>query len=648
MDDRFVALTEGAYQDLSELGWLYANHLEPHRPRRIIEIGVAAGGTTRLFLDLCGPHGQVVGIDISKELIARDVLEHANFHLLLGSSSSKEIVAQVAALMPECDLLLIDGDHTEQGVLADTECYLPLVREGGLVIWHDVQLESPSGIKGTWYGKLKQRYTGATDYFVDPYNTGYGLWYKRAAGARGPLEPTPVRSHEHLRQAVALDPRDAKARLWLLRALERDPATLRAEIIAELLSAVERCRGRPECEAEYGEITRKVASRVCRTLSRSQRWTELPALLEGLLELDPQLAELALNEISDGLYWLSQRTHQLDAHGPAYERAFQRALRSASQAAEAARVRLARTLRYERHWDAAAALCRESLGLAPQHFEVRKELAGSLLDAERRADAHQVYRELHEQRPEDADVRYHLVASAAPGDALAARLKEELMVVARQGREAFELGADAEQRVPEVLEQHGYAIVRRAFEPATVADLRRWSRENGACLTADGGRLASHAQQALLAEMRQKGLIKAAHSYLGEFYWHPDSFARAMGDHYYAAWHQDGRTSNSPSRYCTYWVALDSCGIERPGLELVSYPFRSFCPAGPARAPRQPYDWSMSEELIIPETRFAPVFEPGDLLIFDKYIPHATQIVPEPTSARRSLDFRLHSRSRED
>jgi hypothetical protein len=590
----------------------------------------------------------VVGIDISKELIARDVLDHPRFHLELGSSSSKDILGRVRAMMPECDLLLIDGDHTEQGVLADTECYLPLVREGGLVIWHDVQLESPSGIKATWYGKLKRRFTGATDYFVDPFNTGYGLWYKAATAGPTASEETSTRAHEHLRRALAADPHDAKTHALLLRAMERDPATLRAEIVEQLLVAVSACKNRPECQAEYREISQKIASRVCRTLSRSQRWAELPALLERLLELDSQLAELVLTEANDGLYWLSQRTHDLSQHGAAYEQAFQRALVGAGQAAEATRVRMARTLRYEQRWDAAVQLCRESVARAPVHFEVKKELAGSLLDAGRTVAAHQLYRELHEQRPGDVDVRYHLVASAAAGDELAARVKEELLVVARQGRTPLVLDDQAEYTVLEAIEQHGYVVIKSAFEPGTVAQLRAWTDEIAACLTADGGRLPGRACEALTAELRQKGLLKAAHHYLGEFYWHPDSFGRAMGADYYAAWHQDGRTSNSPSRYCTYWMALDACGVDRPGLELVTYPFQSFCPAGPAKAPRAPYDWSMNEDLIIPETRYAPVFEPGDLLIFNKYIPHGTQIISGGSSPRRSIDFRLHAKNRED
>ena len=36
------------------------------------------------------------------------------------------------------DFLFIDGDHTYQGVKADFEMYAPLVRPGGLVVFHDI------------------------------------------------------------------------------------------------------------------------------------------------------------------------------------------------------------------------------------------------------------------------------------------------------------------------------------------------------------------------------------------------------------------------------------------------------------------------------------------------------------------------------
>ena len=36
------------------------------------------------------------------------------------------------------DLLMIDGDHSYEGVRRDFELYAPLVREGGLVAFHDI------------------------------------------------------------------------------------------------------------------------------------------------------------------------------------------------------------------------------------------------------------------------------------------------------------------------------------------------------------------------------------------------------------------------------------------------------------------------------------------------------------------------------
>jgi predicted O-methyltransferase YrrM len=36
------------------------------------------------------------------------------------------------------DLLFIDGDHTFDGVKRDWEMYSPLVRSGGMIVFHDI------------------------------------------------------------------------------------------------------------------------------------------------------------------------------------------------------------------------------------------------------------------------------------------------------------------------------------------------------------------------------------------------------------------------------------------------------------------------------------------------------------------------------
>jgi len=171
-------LTEGSWQTFEEFKHIYDLYLKPIKPKKIIEIGVAMGGTSRIFLDLVGVDGLVVGIDISKALISSDILAHPNYRFLHGFSSDEQILDQVKAISGSYDAILIDGDHTENGVLNDSSLYIPFIRDGGLVMWHDVRLEPPAGIKMAWYRKLKKSHLGASEYYIDDCNNGIGFWYK--------------------------------------------------------------------------------------------------------------------------------------------------------------------------------------------------------------------------------------------------------------------------------------------------------------------------------------------------------------------------------------------------------------------------------------------------------------------------------------
>jgi hypothetical protein len=61
-------------------------------------------------------------------------------HLIRGDSHAPETLARTRdALRGEpLDFLLIDGDHTYDGVRRDFEDYGPLVRPGGLIAFHDI------------------------------------------------------------------------------------------------------------------------------------------------------------------------------------------------------------------------------------------------------------------------------------------------------------------------------------------------------------------------------------------------------------------------------------------------------------------------------------------------------------------------------
>lgn len=57
---------------------------------------------------------------------------------VLGDSHKQETLYKVTELIKyKVDMLFIDGDHSYEGVKQDYEMYSPLVREGGIIAFHD-------------------------------------------------------------------------------------------------------------------------------------------------------------------------------------------------------------------------------------------------------------------------------------------------------------------------------------------------------------------------------------------------------------------------------------------------------------------------------------------------------------------------------
>lgn len=122
------------------------------RPKRIMEIGTAKGGTLFLFgkifdpdlmisIDL--PNGMYGGIgtenDERYKTFGRDVrLIKANSHDAFTLKAAVDILDG-----KKLDFLFIDGDHTYDGVRYDFEMYRKLVRPGGVVAMHDIKTHEP-------------------------------------------------------------------------------------------------------------------------------------------------------------------------------------------------------------------------------------------------------------------------------------------------------------------------------------------------------------------------------------------------------------------------------------------------------------------------------------------------------------------------
>jgi cephalosporin hydroxylase len=142
-----AGIAHGAMQKLSELApfLVLVARLEP---RRIIEIGSGRGGTLHAvslvcpadasFISIDLPEGAFGGSGFSAEIGQKLIRPTQRHSLIQANSHDPAIAAQVAELMPVVDLLLIDGDHTYQGVRADYELYATLVRRGGMIALHDI------------------------------------------------------------------------------------------------------------------------------------------------------------------------------------------------------------------------------------------------------------------------------------------------------------------------------------------------------------------------------------------------------------------------------------------------------------------------------------------------------------------------------
>jgi predicted O-methyltransferase YrrM len=135
------------------------------RPRYIVEVGTAGGGTMLLWLRVAHPEATIVTIDLpggdfgggsSKlrvPLFRRLGLPGQTIHLIRGDSHNPATVEETKGYLKgnAADFLFIDADHTPEGVRADYAMYSPLVRPGGMIAFHDIAIKNPEyGVKKLW------------------------------------------------------------------------------------------------------------------------------------------------------------------------------------------------------------------------------------------------------------------------------------------------------------------------------------------------------------------------------------------------------------------------------------------------------------------------------------------------------------------
>jgi predicted O-methyltransferase YrrM len=123
------------------------------RPRCVVEIGTALGGTLYLWAQAAADDALVVSIDLPGGPFGggypacREPLYRAfarpgqELRLVRGDARAATTAAHVAALLAgrPIDFLFVDADHTYDGVLSNVRQYGPRVRAGGAIAFHDIR-----------------------------------------------------------------------------------------------------------------------------------------------------------------------------------------------------------------------------------------------------------------------------------------------------------------------------------------------------------------------------------------------------------------------------------------------------------------------------------------------------------------------------
>ena len=121
--------------------------------KNVLEIGTAKGGMFYALCQIASPDAKVFSLDWLKGNFctsvyteAKEDIERLNTYgqpkqklsFIRDDSHRQATLVKVRKALGHIDLLFIDGDHTYEGVRKDWEMYSPLVKPGGIVVFHDI------------------------------------------------------------------------------------------------------------------------------------------------------------------------------------------------------------------------------------------------------------------------------------------------------------------------------------------------------------------------------------------------------------------------------------------------------------------------------------------------------------------------------
>lgn len=158
------------------------------KPKIVLEIGTANGGTLFLFSFCVSEHATIISIDLPRgtfgggypaykiPLYKAFAQNEQKIHLIRANSHSISTFKKIKILLKNksVDFLFIDGDHS--GVKEDFKMYSPLVRRGGMIAFHDIVPGSKENVGDVpeFWRKIRDNYE-SEEIVKDWSQDGFGI-----------------------------------------------------------------------------------------------------------------------------------------------------------------------------------------------------------------------------------------------------------------------------------------------------------------------------------------------------------------------------------------------------------------------------------------------------------------------------------------
>ena len=121
-------------------GYHYSQHLHSLRNLETInmlEIGVSAGGSSRLWYDVFGAALRYTGVDINPAC-AQFTDAALNIEIIIGSQLNKTFLGVICQNYGPFDVVIDDGGHTSQMIITSFEILWPCMRNSGIYVIEDL------------------------------------------------------------------------------------------------------------------------------------------------------------------------------------------------------------------------------------------------------------------------------------------------------------------------------------------------------------------------------------------------------------------------------------------------------------------------------------------------------------------------------